>query len=167
MKEITFRVPDEMVSLLEEWVKHIPEMEIVNQRESQDYGLGDMDRQMALALKTLRQNNTIRRRYDYTWIMVAIGDGAIKGLGGFKSPQSFMDYLSSLGVERIPSRTTLSTFYNKVVGKYPHWEFTDTDDPHEIMRRKNVVRQLISALNKAKSQAPEQKAEQNLQRAEQ
>lgn len=160
MKEITFRVSDEMVALLEEWVKHIPEMEIVAQKESQDYGLGEMDRKMALALETLRQNNTIRRLYDYTWIMVAIGDGAIEGLGAFKSPQSFMDYLSSLGVEHIPSRTTLSTFYNKVLGTYPNWEFTDTDDPQEILRRKNVVRQLISALNKAKTQAPEQKAEQ-------
>ena len=167
MKEITFRVPDELAKLLEEWVKHIPEMEIVCRQESTDYGLGDMDYRMALALETLRQNNTIRHLYDYTWIMVAIGDGAIKGLGGFKSPQSFMDYLSSLGVERIPSRTTLSTFYNKVLGTYPDWEFTDTEDPQEILRRKNVVKQLISALNKAKKQAPEQKAEQNPHRAEQ
>ena len=160
MKEITFRVPDELAKLLEEWVKHIPEMEIVCRQESTDYGLGDMDYRMALALETLRQNNTIRHLYDYTWIMVAIGDGAIKGLGGFKSPQSFMDYLSSLGVKRIPSRTTLSTFYNKVLGTYPDWEFTDTDDPQETLRRKNVVKQLISALNKAKKQAPEQKTEQ-------
>ena len=160
MTEVTVRMPDELANLLEEWVKHIPEMEIVTQKESQDCGLGDMDYRMALALETLRQNNTVRHLYDYTWIMVAIGDGAIKGLGGFKSPQSFMDYLSSLGVERLPSRTTLSTFYNKVLGTYPDWEFTDTEDPQEIMRRKNVVRQLISALNKAKSQATEQKAEQ-------
>ena len=160
MKEITFRVPDELVPLLEEWAKHIPEMEIIGQKESQDYGLGDMDCRMALALEVLRQNNTIRHLYDYTWIMVAIGDGAIEGMGGFKSPQSFMDYLSSLGVEHIPSRTTLSTFYNKVWGTYPDWEFTDTEDPQEILRRKNVVRQLISALNKAKKQVTEQKAEQ-------
>ena len=167
MKEITFRVLDELVPLLEEWVKHIPEMEIVCRQESIDCGLGDMDCKMAYALEVLRQNKTIRHLYDYTWIMVAIGDGAIKGIGGFKSPQSFMDYLSSLGVEHIPSRTTLSTFYNKVWGTFPDWEFTDTDDPQEILRRKNVVRQLISALNRAKTQAPEQKAEQKLHRAEQ
>ena len=160
MKEITFRVPDELVPLLEEWAKHIPEMEIIGQKESQDYGLGDMDCRMALALEVLRQNNTIRHLYDYTWIMVAIGDGAVEGMGGFKSPQSFMDYLSSLGVVRIPSRTTLSTFNNNVYGNYPNWEFTDTEDPQEILRRKNVVRQLISALNKAKKQVTEQKAEQ-------
>ena len=150
MKEITIRVPDDMAQLLVEWVKHIPEMEIVCREESTDYGLGDMDRRMALALEVLKQNKTIRYLYDYTWIMVASGDGVINGLGGFRSPQSFMDYLGSLGVERIPSRTTLSTFNNNVLGTYPDWEFTDTDDPLEILRRKNVVRQLISALNKTK-----------------
>ena len=160
MKEITIRVPDDMAQLLVEWVKHIPEMEIVCREESTDYGLGDMDRRMALALEVLKQNKTIRYLYDYTWIMVAIGDGVIKGMGGFRSPQKFMDYLCSLGVERIPSRTTLSTFNNYVFGAYPDWEFTDTDDPLEILRRKNVVRQLISALNKLKNQATEQKAEQ-------
>jgi hypothetical protein len=150
MKEITILVPDDMAQLLVEWVKHIPEMEIVCREESTDYGLGDMDRRMALALEVLKQNHTIRHLYDYTWIMVAIGDGIINELGGFRSPQSFMDYLSSLGVERIPSLTTLSTFNNNVLGTYPDWEFTDTDDPQEILRRKNVVRQLISALNKTK-----------------
>ena len=160
MKEITFRVPDNMAQLLEEWVKHIPELEIVCSEESTDYALGNMDRQMALALEVLRQNKTIRYLYDYTWIMVAIGDGAINGMGGFKSPQKFMDYLSSLGVERIPSRTTLSTFNNNVFGTYPDWEFTDTEDPQEILRRKNVVRQLISALNKVNKPHSEQKAEQ-------
>ena len=59
-----------------------------------------------------------------------------------------MDYLTSLGIERVPSRTTLSTWYGRVLGTYPDWEFTDTEDPQEILRRKNVVRQLISILNK-------------------
>ena len=160
MIDITVRVPDDMAQLLVEWAKHIPELEIFCRQESTEYGLDDMDRQMVLALEVLKQNKTIRHLYDYTWIMVAIGDGAIKGMGGFRSPQKFMDYLGSLGVERIPSRTTLSTFNNNVCGTYPDWEFIDTDDPQEILRRKNVVRQLISALNKLKKQTPEQKAEQ-------
>ena len=41
-------MPDDMAQLLVEWVKHIPEMEIVCHEESTDYGLGDMDRRMAL-----------------------------------------------------------------------------------------------------------------------
>ena len=104
---------------------------------------------MALALKILKENRAIRYSYDYTWIMVAIGDGVVNGLSGFKSPQSFMEYLSSLGVEKVPSRTTLSIWFGKVLGRYPLWEFSDTKDPNEIMRRKNIVRQLLSALNMA------------------
>jgi hypothetical protein len=147
MKEITFRVPESMVALLEEWVKHIPEMEVVSLKESKEYGIDEMNRRMAVALMTLKQNGAIRRLFDYTWIMVGINDGAVEGLGAFKSPQSFMDYLRNLGVEHVPSRTTLSTWFGKVYGKYPNWVFTDTDDPKEIMRRKNVVSQLIHILN--------------------
>ncbi len=148
MKEITFRVPDSMVPFLEEWAKHIPEMEIVSLEESGQYGLDEMNRRMACALSKLLANKAIRFNYDFAWILVAINDGAINGLGAFKSPQSFMDYLKSLGVEHVPSRTTLSTWYGKVLGTYPNWEFIDTQDPQEILRRKNVVRQLISMLNK-------------------
>ena len=148
MKEITFRVPDEMVTLLEEWVKHIPEMEVVSVKESGEYEMDEINRRMALAIRELKRNGVMRYGYDLTWIMVGIGDGAVEGLGSFKSPQSFMDYLTSIGVEYVPSRTTLSTWYGKVLGTYPDWEFVDTQDPNEILRRKNVVRQLIVALNR-------------------
>lgn len=161
MKEITFRVPDNMAQLLEEWVKHIPELEIVSRQESTEYGLGDMDKQMALALEVLKQNKTIRYLYDYTWIMVAINDGSIKGIGSFRSPQSFIDYLKGLGIEKVPSRSLISSFLDKVLGTYPDWVFVDTEDPREILRRKNVVRQLISALNMASKQSTEQKAGQS------
>ena len=149
MKEITLRVPASMVPLIEEWVKHIPEIELASLEESGVYEIDEINRRMALALKILKENRAIRYSYDYTWIMVAIGDGVVKGLSGFKSPQSFMDYLKSLGVDKVPSRTTISTWFGRVLGMYPNWEFTDTKDPNETMRRKNVVRQLLSALNKA------------------
>ena len=149
MKEITLRVPASMVPLIEEWVKHIPEIELASLEESGVYEIDEINRRIALALKILKENRAIRYSYDYTWIMVAIGDGVVKGLSGFKSPQSFMDYLKSLGVDKVPSRTTISTWFGRVLGMYPNWEFTDTKDPNETMRRKNVVRQLLSALNKA------------------
>lgn len=148
MKQLVFRVSDNLVPLLEEWVKHIPEMEIVSCKESKEYAQDEMDQRMTLALQTLIQNDAIRYGYDYTWIMVAIGDGVVEGLGRFRSPQSFMDYLANHGVKSVPSRTTISTWFNKVVGTYPKWEFTDTEDPQEILRRKNVVQQLISVLNR-------------------
>ena len=149
MKEITLRVLDSMVPLIEEWVKHIPEIELASLEESGVYEIDEINRRMALALKILKENRAIRYSYDYTWIMVAIGDGVVKGLSGFRSPKSFIEYLINLGVKSVPSRSTVSTWFGRVIGKYPDWEFTDTKDPNEIMRRKNIVRQLLSALNKA------------------
>jgi hypothetical protein len=149
MKEITFRVPDELAKLFVDWAKHMPEVEVVCQKESIEYNLDDIDRRMILAFEVLKKNGTLRNIYDYTWIMVAIGDGVIDGMGAFRSPQSFIDYLKSLGLERIPCRSTLSAWYNNVYGKFPNWEFTDTQDPQEILRRKNVVIQLKSAFVKA------------------
>ena len=138
-----------MVPLIEEWVKHIPEIELASLEESGAYETDEINRRMALALKILKENRAIRYGYDYTWIMVAIGDGVVNGLSGFRSPKSFIEYLINLGVKSVPSRSTVSTWFGRVIGKYPDWEFTDTKDPNEIMRRKNIVRQLLSALNKA------------------
>lgn len=149
MKEITLRVPDSMVPLIEEWVKHIPEIELASLKESGVYETDEINRRISLALKILKENRAIRYGYDYTWIMVAIGDGVVNGLSGFRSPKSFIEYLINLGVKSVPSRSTVSTWFGRVIGKYPDWEFTDTKDPNEIMRRKNIVRQLLSALNKA------------------
>ena len=149
MKEITLRVPDSMVPLIEEWVKHIPEIELASLEESGVYEIDEINRRISLALKILKENRAIRYGYDYTWIMVAIGDGVVNGLSGFRSPKSFIEYLINVGVKSVPSRSTVSTWFGRVIGKYPDWEFTDTKDPNEIMRRKNIVRQLLSALNKA------------------
>ena len=88
MKEITIRVPDDMAHLIELWAERIPEMEIVSRQDSTEYGLDGMNRRMACALSTLLANKAIRFIYDYTWIMVAINDGAIKGLGCFARPRS-------------------------------------------------------------------------------
>lgn len=149
MQEITLRVPESLVPLIEEWVRHIPEIELASLEESGAYETDEINRRMALALKILKANRAIRYGYDYTWIMVAIGDGVVNGLSGFRSPKSFIEYLINLGVKSVPSRSTVSTWFGRVIGKYPDWEFTDTKDPNEIMRRKNIVRQLLSALNKA------------------
>ena len=137
-----------MVALIESLAAHMPEVEIVKREEQplDDDGLSDIDRRVALAMSVLQRNGALRNPYDYTWIMVAIGDGMIDGLGAFRSPQSYINYLQSIGIEHVPSRSTLSQWYGRVFGKYPDWEFTDTKDPMEILRRKNVFKQFQSAM---------------------
>lgn len=163
MTEITLRVPDQMAALIDNLAEYMPEVEIVAREEQplDDDGLTDIDRRVALAMSVLQRNGALRNLYDYTWIMVAIGDGMIEELGAFRSPQSFMNYLRGLGIKNVPSRSTLSAWYGRVLGKYPDWEFTDTTDPKEILRRKNVFRQFQSALRLGKKEEAGQKAGQN------
>ena len=149
MKQVVLRIEDSAFERFMGIVSLCPQVEVVSQDEIPDYSPDEITQKVAFAIKTLQRNKAIRHLYDYTWIMVGIGDGIVEGMGSFGSPQRFMDYLESIGVERVPSRTTISTWFGRVIGKYPDWEFVDTQDPQEIQRRKNVVRQFISALNKA------------------
>jgi len=149
MKQVVLRIEDSAFERFMGIVSLCPQVEVASQDEIPDCGPDEITQRVTLAVKALQQNKAIRHLYDYTWIMVGIGDGIVEGMGSFGSPQRFMDYLESIGVERVPSRTTISTWFGRVIGKYPDWEFVDTQDPQEIQRRKNVVRQFISALNKA------------------
>ena len=149
MKQVGLRIEDSAFERFMGIVSLCPQVEVASQNEMPDYGPDEITQKVALAIKVLQRNKTIRHLYDYTWIMVCIGDGVVEGMGAFGSPQKFMDYLRSIGMERVPSRTTISTWFGRVIGKYPNWEFVDTQDPQEIQRRKNVVRQFISAINKA------------------
>ena len=127
MKEITLRIPDDMVTLVEQLVTHMPEVELVCNKDC-----------------------PIRNPFDYTWIMVAINDGVVPDLTAFSSPKKFLDYLSLVGVKNVPCRSTISAWNCKVVGKFPDWVFTDTDGRTEKLRRINVVRQFLSALKSIK-----------------
>ena len=149
MKQVGLRIEDSAFERFMGIVSLCPQVEVASQNEMPDYGPDEITQKVALAIKVLQRNKTIRHLYDYTWIMVGIGDGVVEGMGAFGSPQKFMDYLRSIGMERVPSRTTISTWFGRGIGKYHNWEFVDTQDPQEIQRRKNVVRQFISAINKA------------------
>ena len=59
---------------------------------------------------------------------------------------------NKLGVEDVPCRDTISSNINKVEDVYPTWTFSDTDEPCEVRRRRNVAIQFVAAYNKAKRQ---------------
>lgn len=146
MRKIVLSVPDDMAQMIEEWAERIPEIEVVCNKESLGRRVDGIDQRMSFVFKKLKTDGVLQHLYDYAWIMVAICDGMIEGIGGFRSAQSFMDYLKGLGISPIPSRSTLNTFSRRVVGRYPKWEFADTDDAFETNRRKGVVKHLIQVL---------------------
>ena len=110
----------------------------------------DCDTCVKYAINTLRQNGVFRHVYDYTWIMMAINQGLIEGLDTFRSPQAFIDYLSALGIDKLPTRFSISLAFSKTLDTYPNWTFIDVTDACEILRRKNVVKQFLSAYGVAK-----------------
>lgn len=105
---------------------------------------------MKHAIEVLRARNALQYPYDFTWILVVMDQYVVDGIDGFRSPQAFLTYLGELGIDHLPHRSTISNNYKKVDGVYPDWSFTDTEEPQEVLRRKNVARQFIAAFNKAK-----------------
>ena len=127
MKEITLRVTEEIAQLVKQWAEQ------------------------------LRENKVMVHPYDFTWIMAAINQYAVDGIEGFRSSNAFVKYLKELGVEDVPCRDTVSSNINKVEDVYPTWTFSDTEEPYEVRRRRNVARrnvaiQFVAAYNKAKRQ---------------
>ena len=110
------------------------------------------DQCLLAALTTLRENKVIVHPYDFTWIMASINQYAVDGIEGFRSSNAFVKYLKVLGVKDVPCRDTISSNINKVEDVYPTWTFSDTDEPCEVRRRRNVAIQFVAAYNKAKRQ---------------
>ena len=109
-----------------------------------------VDQCVAIALKELISRKTIRYAFDYAYIMLPINQGLIDRHLFFASPQEFIDYLSEVGIEDLPGKSSL---YNKIgvtSGNYPDWSFDDHPTSFEAIRRKNVFQQFHSAFLKAK-----------------
>lgn len=148
MKEITLRVPDQMVALIEQWAQYVPEMEIIMTTDS--LSKDDRDLCFKQAIQELIDDRLIRKPMDYAWIMTAVEQGAVKDFEPFPSHQSFIDYLDLLGVKELPSRTTLFRAYAKISGVYPQWVFTDGPKQGEKLRRNTIVVRFLSAYSRAK-----------------
>lgn len=104
---------------------------------------------VANAISEMQKNRVLRQPSDYTYIMMAANESVMKGLPFFYSPKDFLDYLKSLNLDHLPGRSTLYDTIVKVQGRYPDWAFTDNPKPSELIRRKNVVKQFLSAYLRA------------------
>ena len=114
----------------------------------EEQGANDIDSRVCQAVELLQKEKVIKHTFDYKWIMEVINQGLVKELGKFDNPNSFRAYLIGIGVKNVPSRGIL---YNKkweCKGRYPNLTFTDTNDPTETLRRNNVGRRFLSAVNK-------------------
>ena len=149
MKQIMIQIEDSAYEQFMGMVALCPQVKVVGTSDEVDV-LNNRDQCMKLAIETLRTNKVFRHMYDYTWIMLALNDGVLEEYDGFKSPQAFLDYLYEIGIDGLPSRITLFLANSKTLDSYPNWTFLDVDSASEILRRKNVVKQFMSAYIKAK-----------------
>jgi hypothetical protein len=106
-----------------------------------------------IAFETLLINKVIRRPRDYAWIMMAMGQKVIDDFDAFHSHQDYIDYLTELGIQQVPSRSTLFNTCNITLNNYPEWEFLDDPAPCEALRRKNIIKQFLSAYRRAKRES--------------
>ena len=151
MKEITIQVEDSAYACVLGMLRLCEKVEVVSDGECDD-SIEFCDQCLLAALTTLRENKVIVHPYDFTWIMAAINQYAVDGIEGFRSSNAFVKYLKVLGVGDVPCRDTISSNINKVEDVYPTWTFSDTDEPCEVRRRRNVAIQFVAAYNKAKRQ---------------
>jgi hypothetical protein len=92
-------------------------------------------------IHVLNQENLLVHLYDYTWLMAVMKETA--DLPDFSSPNSFVIYLKSLGLDEVPSDSSVKKEYRKMLGDFPNWTFpgkgkTETD------RRINVAKRFLN-----------------------
>lgn len=113
--------------------------------------LPSVDERMKHAMDCLKQEGKLVHKYDPIWIMQFIMEGGIKEKGlTFYTVPSFRNYLLEIGVKDVAGVSTLSQYKNTIVGRFPDWTFTDTDDAYERVRRVNIARRFSSIYVKGK-----------------
>ena len=149
MKRIIIEVEDSANEPVVAMLKLCNGVKIVSVQESIDV-IDDRDACMRYAINTLRNNGVFRHHYDYSWIMQAINDGVMEDYEEFESAQTFINYLCEIGIDGLPDRSTISRARSNIYNSYPDWKFIGLKKPSEILRRKNVVKQFLSAFGEAK-----------------
>lgn len=148
MVELTIRVPESVAPEIKMLAEKLASM--VEGNDDELLETEDIDVFFSKAIDELRQHRVIVRPRDFGWIMAALDQGLIKEIEPFVSPTRFRMYMKILGIQPLPSKNTIASAYNCVVGDFPDWAFMDGPDVTEALRRKNVVFRFRSAFTRAK-----------------
>ena len=148
MVELRLRVPEALAPELEALAKKLAQM---MEGRDEDLTEDEYDRCFREAILELKEDGVIKKPRDYAWIMAAVNEGVVAGAVPFVSPQDFIDYMSGLGIDNVPCRSTLSSAYSSIVGRYPYWSYGEAAvAPAEVNHRKDVVARFKSAFARAK-----------------
>ena len=150
MKQVVLRIDDAAYEKFMGMVILCPMVEVVNVCQAKDARQMTNHYVMA-AIREMRQTRAFRYPCDYAFLMVAFNESVVKGLPFFYSPKDFLDYMKDSDFDDLPGRSTIYNTIAKVKGKYPDWTFTDAPKASEALRRKNLIKQFLSAFVKAQS----------------
>ena len=156
MRKITIVVPDDKVALVEELVKAIPDMEIVEVKDVdsiEEFQRKPTMERLDFAIRRIdSEKGVLENLYDFAWLYATVQYELLKGIEPFHSVDSFRQHLTNLGVKKVPSNSTINGKYRSLHNKYPNWKFTDKRgrDFTEEQRRINVVKRFLSLYNKGK-----------------
>ncbi len=117
-------------------------LEKMSKEEKDNEGL---NAKICSAMNTLKKEGEIVHLYDFTWPMIAMnGD---EDLPHFDTPTSYLEYMKKIGIKNLPSRSTVSKYYDKARGQFPNCTYDDADTT-ETIRRNNVGRRFIKLVKR-------------------
>ncbi len=97
------------------------------------------------AIDQLYVEHELKKKYDFTWLLMIMNEK--DDLPGFDTHESFLKYLKSIDSDwDLPSRPTITRYYNRAKGVYPNWTFDDADR-NEAVRRNNVAKRFLILLH--------------------
>ena len=154
MKKVTIVVPDDKMALVEELVKAITDMEIVEVKDmgsTEEFQRKTPKERLDFAIHAIvEEKGLLANRYDFAWLYAAIQEELLKGIKMFHSVDSFRQYLINIGIQNVPSNSTISDRFGCLHHKYPDWAFSDNCDTKETQRRINIAKRFLSLYYKGK-----------------
>ena len=150
MKQVVLRIDDAAFEKFMGMVSLCPQVEVLNVCDTGDKKQ-TMDGYVVSAIREMRQRLAFRSPCDYAYLMVAMNESVVKGLPFFYTPKDFIDYMREADFDNLPGRSTVYNTIAKVKGKYPDWTFTDDPKASEALRRKNLIKQFLSAFVRAQA----------------
>ena len=119
MKQVVLRIEDSAFEYFKAFINLCPSIEIVCEFSELEVRK-QLDICIESAIRELLKNKVIRKPSDFTYIMQAVNDKKVEGVPYFYTPDAFIGYLTELGIEGLPGRSTIYDTRKIISGKRCH-----------------------------------------------
>jgi len=144
MKQIILEIEDSAYEQFMGMIELCAQVNVVSTDEVIDTK-STLDQCVMEAIQHLVKHKALQHAYDHGCILMGINEGWADKHLFFASPQEYIDYMTGLGIEGLPGKSTLYNIIGKTMGRFPNWTFADAPTSFETLRRKNVFQQFLSA----------------------